>query len=141
MTRNSLSSLIAACFLICLAAMPANADERESEGILNDLQGIGHYDGSPMEGHFDLMSRKLMRGLTNVLTGFGEVPRQVKLATQEDHSAANYTRGGISGIGMSLTRTLVGVLETATFIMPAPDNFHPLLDPGVVWGQRQQTIE
>ena len=99
-----------------------------------------NYAGEPMEGHMTLMSRKLIRGVTNAVTGIGEVPRQITRATIGEKSAATFTRGTVSGFGMAIVRTAVGVIETATFVIQAPGNYDPLLDPSFVWEDRDQPV-
>jgi putative exosortase-associated protein (TIGR04073 family) len=104
------------CLLFLIAASFAVAADQNSAG-------------NPMEGHMTLMSRKLIRGVTNAVTGIGEVPRQITRATIDEKSAATYTRGTVSGFGMAIMRTAVGVIERATFIIQAPGNYDPLLAP------------
>ena len=118
---------VASCLLFLIAATFAVAADK-------------NYDGQPMEGHMTLMSRKLIRGVTNVVTGIGEVPRQITRATIDEKSAATYTHGTLSGLGMVIVRTAVGVIETATFVIQAPGNYDPLLDPAFVWEDRDQPV-
>jgi|GEM_PF-1363012 putative exosortase-associated protein (TIGR04073 family) len=115
------------CLLFLIAASFAVAADQNSAG-------------NPMEGHMTLMSRKLIRGVTNAVTGIGEVPRQITRATIDEKSAATYTRGTVSGFGMAIMRTAVGVIETATFIIQAPGNYDPLLAPSFVWEDRDQPV-
>jgi len=99
-----------------------------------------NYAGGPMEGHMTRMSRKLIRGVTNTVTGIGEVPRQITRATIDGKSAAAFTHGTVSGFGMAIVRTAVGVIGTVTFIIQAPGNYDPLLAPSLVWEDRDQPV-
>ena len=118
---------IACCLLFLVAANLTVAADK-------------NYDGEPIEGHMTLMSRKLIRGVTNAVTGIGEVPRQITRATIDEKSAATYAHGAVSGFGMAIVRTAVGVIETATFVIQAPGNYDPMLDPSFVWKDRDQPV-
>ncbi|GAB7024823.1 exosortase system-associated protein, TIGR04073 family [Geotalea toluenoxydans] len=78
------------------------------------------------------MSFKLVRGLTNVVTGVVEVPKQSYL-TVRDRGNIGYVVGPIKGMGMALYRTLLGAVETVFFMVPQPGYYDPMINPEYVW--------
>ena len=79
------------------------------------------------------MSSKLNRGVVNVLTGWGEIPRQM-IKTGHDKSGWAVIPGGIpAGVIMTVARTGVGLFETVFFFVPIHDSYDPILEPAYVW--------
>lgn len=78
--------------------------------------------------------RKLGRGLANTLTGMVELPYKVQEVNEESGPAAAATYGIIKGVADGIYRTLVGVYETATFFIPFPKNYAPIIEPEFVLG-------
>ena len=66
----------------------------------------------------DNPSRKLTRGVTNIFTGWLEVPFQITQTTENEGSISGSTIGLVKGILSGIGRTGVGVLETVTFPLP-----------------------
>jgi len=78
----------------------------------------------------DHMGTKLGRGILNVATCWMEVPNQIENRIAEDGPGAGGTVGVFEGIGMTVARAVVGVYEIATFPIPLPDDYEPILkDP------------
>jgi len=74
--------------------------------------------------------KKLGRGLCNCLTFPLEIIEQVKRTNLSDGPLAGCTYGLLKGIGMMGVRAMVGVYEVATFPVPLPKNYEPILkDP------------
>lgn len=63
---------------------------------------------------------KLGRGLTNVFTGWIEVPKQVYLGAQQDNEVVGATAGLFKGLGSTLLRTGIGLYDAITFPLPSP---------------------
>ncbi|WP_243373717.1 exosortase system-associated protein, TIGR04073 family [Geotalea sp. SG265] len=78
------------------------------------------------------MSFKLVRGLTNVVTGVVEIPKQSYL-TVRDRGKIGYVVGPIKGGAMALYRTLLGAVETVFFMVPQPGYYDPMVNPEYVW--------
>lgn len=89
-------------------------------------------DSSPQEV-VDGIANKLVRGVTNVGTGWLEFPKQVYLTSKEEGLAKGLTVGPIKGVGMFLVRTAAGIGETFTFLIPYPGFYAPYIDPKFVW--------
>lgn len=74
--------------------------------------------------------KKLGRGLANCLTFPIEVPNQISKTNNCDGPMAAATVGLVKGIVMAGFRAVVGVYEVATFPLPIPENYKPILtDP------------
>ncbi|PIU41256.1 MAG: exosortase system-associated protein, TIGR04073 family [Candidatus Omnitrophica bacterium CG07_land_8_20_14_0_80_42_15] len=78
------------------------------------------------------MTRKLGRGVGNILTGWIEVPKNIYDTSVESNVFAGLTLGLVKGIGMTVMRTVVGVYETATFPVPLPEDYKPIVEPEFV---------
>ncbi len=78
--------------------------------------------------------RKLGRGLANSLTGMVELPYKIQEVQEENGPAAAATYGVLKGLIDGVYRTLVGVYETATFFIPYPKNYAPIIEPEFVLG-------
>ena len=73
--------------------------------------------------------KKLGRGIVNTLTGFLEVPLKVIRISKSDGVMMGVTVGLAKGIGWGFFRTLVGLYEIVTFVIPAPAGYESILDP------------
>jgi putative exosortase-associated protein (TIGR04073 family) len=74
--------------------------------------------------------RKLGRGLANCATFPIEVPNQISKTNNIDGPIAAVTYGLVKGIVMGTFRAVVGVYEVATFPIPLPEYYKPILtDP------------
>jgi len=79
------------------------------------------------------MSNKLVRGLTNITTGWLEIPKQICLTTKEEGLAKGLSVGFVKGIGMTVVRTVSGAGEAVTFPVAYPGFYDPFFEPGYVW--------
>lgn len=79
------------------------------------------------------MSEKAARGLVNIATGWLEFPRQIYTNYQDHGPLKGCLVGPLMGIGMTVTRTVAGALEFATFYLALPGFYDPLLEPPYVW--------
>lgn len=84
------------------------------------------------------MSCKLSRGVFNVLTGWGEIPRQMIKSGKDKGGWAVLPVGIPAGAVMTVVRTGVGAFEMVTFIAPVNDSYGPLIDPAFVWQKAQE---
>ena len=91
------------------------------------------------------MTRKLGRGLTNILTGWVEVPKTIATKWRETDPVTGFVLGTVQGVGWGFTRTVCGAYETLTFPFPAPGGYEPLMDPEfilpTVWGAETPLTE
>jgi putative exosortase-associated protein (TIGR04073 family) len=85
--------------------------------------------------------RKFVRGLTNVLTGVGEIPRQMIISYDDDGPWAFIPVGFFTGIFMTVVRTGYGVFEVGTFIAPIEGTYDSLIEPPYVWGPINYKVE
>src|SRR3989338_2241518 len=75
---------------------------------------------------------KLGRGLGNIAFGWLEIPKGIEDVGDQRNFIAGITWGPLQGIGKAVVRTLAGVYDTATFPIPHPQNFEPLVRPEFV---------
>ena len=66
---------------------------------------------------------KMGRGLTNVLTGWIELPKQLHAGSQEQNPVTGVGRGLFRGASLGLLRSGVGIFEAVTFPIPYPKGF------------------
>ncbi len=74
--------------------------------------------------------KKLGRGISNCITFPFEIIEQIKRTNLSDGPMAAFTWGLLKGVGMTGVRAVVGVYEVATFPIPLPKHYEPILkDP------------
>lgn len=66
---------------------------------------------------------KAGRGLTNVLTCWIELPKQIHMGSQESNPVAGLAWGLVKGIGLTGLRVGVGIYEAVTFPIPYPKGY------------------
>lgn len=94
-----------------------------------------------VEEEVDKMSRKFWRGIVNIVTGIGELPRQLVRSCHDSGPVAGVAVGLLNGVVMTPVRIGVGAVEVATFPIPMmPDGstpvnatYGPMLKPAFVW--------
>ena len=80
------------------------------------------YAGTPLE--------KLGRGAANIATSPLEVYFTVVDENKDNGPAAALTWGALKGLYRAVARAVVGVYEVATFPLPHPENYDPIIvDP------------
>ncbi len=77
-------------------------------------------------------AQKFGRGLAGMTCGFLEIPGNI---VKETHAkgALGFPIGLATGLGMTVTRELVGVYEFITAPFPMPSGFRPILTPEYPW--------
>ncbi len=75
------------------------------------------------------MGEKLNRGLTNIFTGWFEVPKNMSAAVSKRDFASAFFIGLPKGCWMTIVRTGAGVYDTLTFLVPVPKDYKSLLEP------------
>ena len=87
-------------------------------------------------------SRKLGRGISNVLTAPLELIRQPYLMSEERSSGlAGATEGLVKGIWWTLGRELAGVYDVVTFYAPIPKGFRSLIRPEYIYTEADWSPE
>jgi len=69
---------------------------------------------------------KFVGGLTNVVTGFVELPKNLINATEERGLPYGMTVGLATGIMHTVGRTVVGALDLVTFMIPTGSSVSPV---------------
>ena len=72
---------------------------------------------------------KLGRGLGNVFTGWLELPLNIQRYMGPHDQATGLFTGIVVGLVRAVGRTGAGVYETATFFLPYPEHYEPILPP------------
>jgi len=85
------------------------------------------------EHYMDGISRKLGRGVANVVTAPAELIRQPYLVGQQEGGLAAITYGLVKGCWWTLYRALAGLYDAATFYVPIPRGFRSLIYPEFVY--------
>jgi len=83
------------------------------------------YAGDPIE--------KLGRGITNVATGWVEIPKEIGRNVEKSGDMAGLIVGSFKGIAKAIGRTVVGVYEVVTFLIPLPRRYEPVIEPAYVF--------
>jgi putative exosortase-associated protein (TIGR04073 family) len=117
-------------FIIFLLAVSASVLRAET---------VAGHEMSDAEGIVQDMSLKLNRGVFNVLTGWGEIPRQMIISGKDRGWWAVLPVGIPAGALMTVIRTATGVFETGSFFIPINDTYGPLLDPAFVWQKQRES--
>lgn len=102
-------------------------------GLPTRAEVVAGHELSHAEGLVQEMTGKLNRGVVNVLTGWGEIPRQMRRSAHERGWWASVPFGIPSGLLMTVVRTATGAFELVTFPIPVDDSYGPILHPAYVW--------
>ena len=82
---------------------------------------------------------KLSRGASNFALGWVEIPRQVIKVKQERGDGAGDIAGlfwgPVKGVAFFLGRTVVGVYEVVTFLIPT---YKPLVEPEYIFSEEEE---
>jgi putative exosortase-associated protein (TIGR04073 family) len=84
------------------------------------------------------MGIKLARGVTNTATGWMEFPRAFYVTARDDGIGKSLVAGPFQGLFLTALRTLTGIFEVGTFLIPAPGCYDPFLDRPLVWSDVHQ---
>ena len=86
--------------------------------------------GLSMPSYADNPMSKFGRGLCNIVTFHFEIFEQSKRVKDAEGSLSGMTYGIVKGVAMAVVRAVVGVYEVATFPIPYPSGYKPILtDP------------
>jgi len=77
------------------------------------------------ESYGQQISYKALNGLANVATGWIELPKSIISISNEHNVAFGATFGLLQGTMHTLSRTLTGVMDVATFMIPSKPAAHP----------------
>ncbi len=86
------------------------------------------------------MFHKLGRGVSNVLLGWVEIPKNVAREWRNTEPFTGTIVGLIKGFGWGIARTMAGFYEVVSFPFPIPRSYEPIMYPEFVlpsvWGER-----
>ena len=101
-----------------------------SSAFADDFQTL---ESSSPQRVVEGMSGKMVRGVTNIATGWLEFPMQIYLTFKNDGIAKGLTLGPLKGVGMTVVRTVTGAAETTTFFLAYPGFYDPYFEPEFAW--------
>ena len=78
---------------------------------------------------------KLVRGITNIITGPLELPRHLRQRVHGDNTFRGWVLGTSQGLGYTAVRMIAGAYEVLTFPAAAPKNYAPVMEPEYVWDE------
>lgn len=91
------------------------------------------------------MFHKLGRGISNVLLGWVEIPKNVAEGWRETEPFTGTIVGTVKGVGWAVARTVAGFYEVVSFPFPVPRGYQPIMHPEFVlpsvWGERLPIYE
>ena len=119
-------------FLLLCCFFEVNADIEDFE--------LKIHEPVPAEAIMDPIAKKFFRGLTNCLTGWVEIPRQMVLTTSNDGIQNALTVGLFKGTLMTVIRTGIGLYDVGTFFSAAPGDFDSVISPAYVWQEPVETV-
>jgi putative exosortase-associated protein (TIGR04073 family) len=85
----------------------------------------------------DKSTRKFIRGVANVATGWMEVPKQTYNTWYTERSLMSPAIGFGKGVGMCISREVVGLAEMAMPLSPLPSDWEPTIEPEFVFQPEQ----
>ena len=79
-------------------------------------------------------TRKLGRGISNLLFGWSEFPTTIRKVNQDEGNSAAFGYGVVRGVGRSVLRMQAGIFEILTWPIPAVrGSYFPVLESDVHW--------
>jgi len=110
-----MKSLLALALFLCLAAV-CRADIHDPP---SNAQGP---------------TRKLGRGISNLVFGWAELPTQIAKVNRDEGNSAAAGYGVVRGVGRSLLRIGAGLAEIFTFPVPiVRGTYYPILESETHW--------
>ena len=82
---------------------------------------------------YEDMTYKLGRGLTNIVTGFLELPTSIDSNLDESGIYKGTFFGLFEGLIKTIVRVGAGVYETITFPLEYPADYKPLVEPEFIY--------
>ena len=114
-----------------------NLKTKEENEIKNDKwEKENHH--IPLEKTVDKVTFKFVRGVTNVITGWGEIPRQLIISTMNDEVYMILPLGLSRGIALTIARTVVGAMDTIFFFYSPDGSYSSLINPSFVWEKEEK---
>ncbi len=115
------------------ASLPADSenDEAEEKREIRTIHDIRQ----------NTMADKLGRGLANIVLSPWEIPKQIMRETEQSNAFYGATSGVFVGFGRTALRIAVGAVETATFLLPFPTSYDPIMRPAYVFQEDESEKE
>lgn len=132
--------LAAAIFALALIASPVTVNMASAQMDVEVEEEVYRENTA-----INAMFHKLGRGVTNILTGWIEVPKNIAQEWRETDPFTGTIVGFFEGFGWGFARTVAGFYEVVSFPFPVPNNYAPVMEPEfilpTVWGERLPIFE
>lgn len=80
-------------------------------------------------GYTGTAAEKFGTGVTNVATGWVEIPKTMYVSSMQDGLPSGLTLGVFKGVANTLGRSFMGLADMMTFMIPTK----PMVTPSVIW--------
>lgn len=104
-----------------------------SVSFIAEAASYRNVDTASPQDIIDGMATKGVRGATNIITGWVELPKQIYVTGEKDGWLRGAVIGPFKGIGMTVVRTVSGAGELLTFFLAYPGFYDPWIEPRFVW--------
>lgn len=131
--KNHFRAMILAVATLVTVGFAFQAEAAAPEPVYTTWSSTSDYNT------FQLICRKLGRGIAGVAFGVFELPIKVMEVNFEEGSIPALTFGVLEGTGYFIAREVVGVIDILTFFMPLPGctfdknvegwGYGPIMDP------------
>ncbi len=81
------------------------------------------------ESYQSASGKKMVSGLSNVVTGVAELPKNIIISTKYHGVPYGMTVGVATGVMHTVGRTVIGALDLITFMIPTG----PSISPPYIW--------
>ncbi|MXS85631.1 exosortase system-associated protein, TIGR04073 family [Nitrosomonas sp. HPC101] len=87
------------------------------------------FNAQAADSYPEKAGEKLATGVANIVTGVGEIPKNMMISSQKKGTVYGVTAGFFVGIVQTVGRTLSGVFDVVTFVIPTTS----LAQPTYIW--------
>lgn len=97
--------------------------------LLGLFFAVSPAQAEPTESYGEIVGRKVLSGLGNMVTAPGEIPKNIIIVNNESNFAYGFIGGTFKGLLHMAGRMGVGVID----LLSAPIPTYPIIDPQFVW--------
>ena len=103
-------------------------------GLMFGIAAISRADIHDPPSNDQGPTRKLGRGLANLVWGWSELPVSITTVNTQEGNSAAAGYGSVRGVGRSVMRISAGIFEIFTFALPVNrGTYFPILDDDTHW--------
>lgn len=136
--RKVLASFILAILAISLLSNPAYANGENDADAAKDADAVNDADAA--NGEYNAFD-KLTRGTINLLVSPLELIQAIGDAYGEHDMAVALPMGFFWGPVNTVKRAAVGIFEIATFLLPMPNGYGPIIEEPVFMERKAEKLK